>query len=128
MLNVKLGPNLVTLAKHADTSLRLACMTTATTSSTYLLRVKTRDDRNGLFDYVARPCQAPPGPTSGVGIQAKDKTADDDGRAASGEDKPTTPAEDTAAPEPLKAEPAAESATTTADSDKGKKNEEGAAS
>ena len=56
LLNFKLGPKLVTIAKHSDTAIRIACATTPTTSSTFLLRIKTRDDRDDLLKYLERPC------------------------------------------------------------------------
>ncbi|KAJ8598719.1 hypothetical protein CTAYLR_010225 [Chrysophaeum taylorii] len=52
MLNLKLGSGRSTVAKHADNAIRLACMTSATTSATYLLKVKTREDRDALFEWI----------------------------------------------------------------------------
>ena len=42
-----------TVAKHAETALRVATMTSATTSATYLIRVKTGEERDGLFDALS---------------------------------------------------------------------------
>mmetsp|Transcript_21680 Transcript_21680/g.26937 ORF Transcript_21680/g.26937 Transcript_21680/m.26937 type:complete len:112 (-) Transcript_21680:111-446(-) len=55
LLNVKLAPKLVTVAKHLDTAIRLVCVTTADSAATHLLRVKTRSDRDALFDHIQRP-------------------------------------------------------------------------
>uniref|UniRef100_A0A7S3JTA0 RanBD1 domain-containing protein n=3 Tax=Aureoumbra lagunensis TaxID=44058 RepID=A0A7S3JTA0_9STRA len=51
LLNVKLAPKLVTVAKHLDTAIRLVCVTTADSAATHLLRVKTRSDRDVSFFF-----------------------------------------------------------------------------
>ncbi|KAK7253924.1 phytanoyl-CoA dioxygenase [Aureococcus anophagefferens] len=53
MLNVKVGkPPHATVAKHGETALRVAAMTSATETATYLIRVKTAEERDGLFDAL----------------------------------------------------------------------------
>ena len=53
MLNVKVGaPPHATVAKHAETAIRVTCMTSATETATYVIRVKTADERDGLFDSL----------------------------------------------------------------------------
>ncbi|KAH8082084.1 phytanoyl-CoA dioxygenase [Aureococcus anophagefferens] len=53
MLNVKVGkPPHATVAKHGETALRIAAMTSATETATYLIRVKTAEERDGLFDAL----------------------------------------------------------------------------
>mmetsp|Transcript_1270 Transcript_1270/g.3640 ORF Transcript_1270/g.3640 Transcript_1270/m.3640 type:complete len:107 (+) Transcript_1270:693-1013(+) len=81
VLNVKLGPQLVTPAKQADTAIRLACVTGPTTAATYLLRVKTKDDRDALFDHLAR-AQAPSAPSSSAGGDGKPASSSPPAKAA----------------------------------------------
>lgn len=80
MLNVKLAHTRV--AKHGDTALRVACMTSANSAATYLIKVKVKDDRDALFDlFSAAAPPAPAAPAPGAAEpdddDARDPAADD---------------------------------------------------
>lgn len=52
VLNVKLAPKHATVAKHGETALRLVCVTSATAATTYLIKVKQREDRDAIFNLI----------------------------------------------------------------------------
>ncbi|KAJ1461563.1 hypothetical protein M885DRAFT_611192 [Pelagophyceae sp. CCMP2097] len=52
MLNTSLSGDATHVCKHAETSLRLTCAASATESSTYLLKLKTRGERDALVDAI----------------------------------------------------------------------------